>query len=173
MCPIPKISRGVGVADYRPISLLPILSKVLERLVSKHFILPFIHKYLSNPQFAYISVPGTGACCSLSLTYDRILNFLDTPSAVRILSIDFSKAFDKILHSSILKSASHFSIPKNIVHWIHSFCPSRSQCVRVNSVYSLWSHIRSGVSQSSVLGPLLFLMVVDELPCVSMNSMCI
>ena len=62
VCPIPKISRPIVVSDFRPISLLPILSKFLERLVCKHFLLPFIRDKLATPQFAYVPGPGSGAC---------------------------------------------------------------------------------------------------------------
>lgn len=172
VCPIPKISRAVNVSDFRPVSLLPILSKIFEKLVSKHFILPFIRKKLTTLQFAYVAGPGSGTCCSLTLLNDRILNFLDTPGAVRVLTVDFSKAFDKILHSSIVTSAVNFRLPVNVILWLKSFLSDRFQCVRVGGTFSSWSAISSGVPQGSVLGPLLFCMVVDSFSCVSPNSMC-
>ncbi len=173
VCPIPKVSRPTSVSDFRPISLLPILSKVLEKLVSHRFILPAIRQNMTTPQFAYISGPGSGTCSSLTLTYDRIISFLDSPGAVRMLSIDFSKAFDKILHSSIVSSAINFRLPVCIVKWIHSFLSCRFQRVCVHDTYSSWCTITSGVPQGSVLGPLLFCMVVDNLSCVSSNSICV
>ena len=173
VCPIPKVPRASVVSDFRPISLLPILSKVFERLVSKHFIVPYIRDKLRSSQFAYVAGPGSGTCCSLTLMYDRILHFLDAPGAVRVLSIDFSKAFDKILHRNIINSAVAFSLPSRFINWLQSYLSYRFQCVRVYDIFSSWSEIRSGVPQGSVLGPLLFCMSIDKFTSVSPNSMCI
>ena len=79
---------------------MPILSKVLGKLVLKRFIL-FIRDDLNTLQFAYIPGVGFGTSCALTLLYDRILNFLGTPGAVRILTVDFSVAFDKVLYTSV------------------------------------------------------------------------
>jgi len=171
--PIPKVCKPVSVTDFRPISLLPILSKVFEKLVAKYCILPFIRMKLKSLQFAYLPGPGSGTSCALTLLYDRIVNFLDKPGAVRLLSIDFSKAFDKILHSSIIKSALDLGVPTHVVSWIASFLNGRSQCVRVANSISSFSTISSGVPQGSVLGPILFCIVVDNFSCVCPNSMCI
>ena len=171
--PIPKIPKPTSVSHYRPISLLPILSKVFERLVLKRFILPRIQNRLNSHQFAYVPGKGSGTICALTLIYDRIVRFLDSPGAVRILSVDFSKAFDKLMHSSVIKSARYFNISDNIVSWIESFLTGRTQCVRISDVYSSWSPISSGVPQGSVLGPVLFCLVVDNFCCTSPNSFCV
>ena len=105
--------------------------------------------------------------------YDRILNFLDTPGAVRVLSIDFSKAFDNVLHYRIINSAVEFQLPMKIIEWLHSYLSHRFQCVRVHNTFSSRSKISSGVPQGSVLGPLLFCMAIDKFTCVSPNSMCL
>ena len=98
--PIPKCKNST-VTDFRPISILPVLLKVLEKIVLRMWLSPLASKVSPN-QFAFL--PRSGQAISAALTYimKRVLSFLDTPGAVRLLAIDFCKAFDKIPHNSIL-----------------------------------------------------------------------
>jgi len=169
--PIPKCERPANVSDFRPISLLPVLSKVFEKIVVEKFILPIIKDSVDPSQFAYIPRPGSGTTCALVLAYHKILEFLDARSgAVRILSVDFSKAFDKLLHSRLLSACSDFGFPPFLLNWIASFLTSRRQRVFLNGSFSAWSDVSSGVPQGSILGPILFCLAVNNLSPVCSNS---
>ena len=169
--PIPKCSSPRYVSDFRPISLLPVLSKVLEKIVTVKFILPVISKRLSNTQFAYVSRPGSGPVSALVYMYHKIVQFLDSSSgAVRLLSVDFSKAFDKLLHSRIISSCTDFQLPLFVINWISNFLSFRQQRVLLDGCVSAWSAVSSGVPQGSVLGPVLFCMATDSLSHVCQNS---
>ena len=92
-----------------------------------------------------------------------ILKHLDSPGAVRVLSTDFKKAFDKLPHSSVLSSSRSFNIDSHFLRLILGFLSDRWQRVLLRDDVSEWVKIPSGVLQGSVLGPFLFCLVIDSL----------
>ena len=100
-----------------------------------------------------------------------ILDFLDSSAgAVRLLSIDFAKALDKLCHSSIISACVGLGIDHNLMMWLRSFLTNRKQRVAYNGMSSRWASACSGVPQGSVLGPILFCLVIDSLSPVCSNS---
>ena len=169
--PIPKRSNPSELSHFRPISLLPTLSKVLEKLFLRKCLLPHISSQLHKSQFAYRPGAGGGCCSALTLIQHKILNFLDHDSgAVRLMAVDFAKAFEKVTHVSIINACVDLQVPDNTISWTLNFLSDRWQRVRVESEASSWKACPSGVPQGSVLGPILFTMVMDSLQPLSENT---
>ncbi len=152
--------------------MLPTLSKLLEKMFLSKVIFPLISHRVSHSQYAYIPRPGSGTTSALISVYHEILKFLDTaPGAVRFLSTDFSKAFDKLPHHVIISSCRKFSLPESVVGFVSSFLNQRWQRVSVMNKVSDWVLVTSGVPQGSVLGPILFCLAIDVLTPVCDNSL--
>ena len=161
--PLPKCSKPSQPSDFRPISLLPVLSKVLEKIVLSEWILPYVSLQLDPMQFAYVPGAGRGTVGALTLINHFILKNLDGKSgAVRVLTADFSKAFDKLTYESILSAVFKFNVPERAFFLLKDFLCCRQQRVSISNKTSDWSPITSGVPQGSMLGHFLFALVIDS-----------
>lgn len=168
--PIPKCSNPCSPSNFRPISLLPIVSKVLEKLVARYWLIPFI-KQLDTTQFGYVPRIGSGTSTVLTLINDDIVRYLDgTSGAVRLLALDFAKAFDTLPHGTIIRDCISCGLPAQAVCWLRSYLSDRRQCTKSKDVFSAWSSVSSGVPQGSVIGPLLFCICMSSLKTQRPNS---
>ena len=167
--PIPKCAHPKEVQHYRPISNLSILSKCLEKIVVNKWIMPMLRERIGSNQFAY--VPCRGTTVAMTLLYNRVLQFLDKCSgAVRLLTVDFAKAFDMLPHKTILEACKTFNLPSHVISWMGDFLSDRMQRVKVSSSVSSPYSAPSGVPQGSIIGPLMFCMAVDGFTALHHNS---
>ncbi len=160
--PVPKCDSPTMPMHYRPISRLSILSKVFERLLVRKWIAPIMVTKAKPNQFAYIPRTGSGTASALTLLNHMIVEFLDRPGAIRLLAVDYSRAFDKIHHRAIIDAMIRFRMPKMLVLLMNDYLRNRRQRVQIGDAKSDWCDITSGVPQGSVVGPLLFNMVTDS-----------
>ena len=131
--PRPKIPQPETCADYRPISITPILSRLLEKQVARMFLypiltLPNVFSFFQD-QFAFWPTGSTTA--SLIYLIHSISSLLQYNQHVHVISYDFSKAFDSVRHHTLLKKMSKYPIPDFLYNWLVSFFTDRSHCTKL------------------------------------------
>jgi len=148
--------------NYRPISLLPILGKILEKILYlRLYDFLISQKVIYDKQFGFRSGHSTSHAINFSI--NRIIENLEKKNHVIGIFIDLSKAFDTIDHEKLLIKLEHYGVRGHCFDILHSYLCNRTQFTDFNGVHSNHNAIKYGVPQGSVLGPLLFLIYINDI----------
>ncbi|KAG7310994.1 hypothetical protein JYU34_003847 [Plutella xylostella] len=160
--PLPKVPNPTSLSQFRPISILPFLSKVLERLVFEQ-----LSSYLSNNQllnsFQSGFRPGHSTVTALIKVTDDIRHNIDDQKLTVLALLDFSNAFNSVDFELLLGVIQSLNVSPAVTKWFESYLKGRQQCVRTDAESSSWCQVLAGVPQGGVLSPLLFSLFINIL----------
>ena len=163
--PVPKTNKPKALADYRPISVTSILSRVTEKMVVKKWLMPSIPDTDIDDQFGFR--PTGSTTCALVYLMHHVTQMLETNAYVRCLCIDFSKAFDVVDHNILYAKLSRLSLPAHILQWLFSFLCDRTQYVKLGGALSDARPINRGTIQGSGIGPSGYIVMASDLRALS------
>ena len=161
--PLYKKDDVLNPKNYRPVAILPVFSKVLERVIFNQVVVYISENNLIHPSHhAYRSNHNTTT--ALIQMYDIWLDSLEKAEMAGLCFLDMSAAFDIVDHSLLIKKLELYGFESSMVEWVSSYLTGRSQCVSIDGSLSRSLEVSHGVPQGSILGPLLYTIFTNELP---------
>jgi len=167
--PVPKVAAPKSHTDFRPISVTPILSRLMERQVVRQFIYPAFLNPPQNLTFAdqFGFRPTGSTTAALIYLLHNITDLLSTNPFVIVIALDFSKAFDTVRHSSLLQKISHLPIQDHVYNWFVDYFNDRAHSTTYRGYSSQLLKISASIVQGSAVGPAAYVVTAGDLQAVT------
>ena len=148
--------------NYRPVSLTSVVCKLLETSIRDHMVEFLVkHNLINTSQHGFLK--ESSCLTNVLCFFEEITKWVDDGSPVDVVYLDFPKAFDKVPHQRLLLKLKSHGIGNDVINWIEKWLTHRRQRVIVDGEISNWKSVLSWVPQGSVLGPILFLIYINDL----------
>ena len=164
--PVPKHQQASQPSDYRPISITPVISRVLERLVIHQYIYPLLNDYPSmaltlSDQYAFR--PSGSTTAALINILQDLSDLSQSEPYVLIIALDFSKAFDTVRHSSLIGKIANLPVADSVYNWLIHYLSDRSHCTKIKGNVSDPLPINCSIIQGSPFGPVNYILNATDL----------
>ena len=167
--PIHKKGHKNRKENYRQVGLTSIFYKVAEKIVRSRVTAFWLqHHVLNSHQFGFTK--GKSTLAQLLSCFHDWSSSRNNSKTTDVVFLDFSKAFDIVPHERLLLKLNKYGIDGPLLLWFRHFLTNRQQRVGIRGTYSNWSAVTSGVPQGTILGPILFLIYVNDIPSIVNSS---
>jgi len=162
ICAVHKKGNKSDLSNYRLTSLTSIACKITEGFIRDHITKHVTDNNLfNNHQYGFLK--GRSTMLQLFRIMDEWTECLESGGQINVLYADLEKAFDKVSHKLLIRKLRYDKVNESVILWIESFLCNRKQRVKINGFYSDWADVLSGIPQGTILGPILFIIYINNL----------